>query len=352
MFSVQKWENQMKETLIEVKGLKKSFKRVKGFSKTVIAEVRAVENLNFSIYAGETLALVGESGCGKTTTGRCLIRAIDPDAGQVVYRFRDEDEPVDFLALDKKSLRRWRKKTGLIFQDPYSSLNPRLNVFDVIAEPLKIIDSHAKHAALEERVAFVMEKVGLYPGDMKRYPHAFSGGQRQRIAIARELSFSPEFIVADESVSALDVSVQAQILNLLNDLKKEMGITYLFISHDLSVVEYLAQRIAVMYVGSIVELADCESLLTTPKHPYTEALLKSVPRVDPEARSLLDNFELSGEVADPGNPPSGCIFHPRCKYMKAVCREQIPEYRNLGTEETPQYCACHFADTLTIKGIN
>ena len=345
-------ETKMKDTLIEVKGLKKSFTRVKGFSKKVISDVRAVDNLNFSIYSGETLSLVGESGCGKTTTGRCLIRAIDPDAGQVIYHFKDVDEPIDLLALDKKELRRWRKKTGLIFQDPYSSLDPRLNVFDVIAEPLKIIESYTRHAVLEERVAFVMEKVGLYPGDMKRYPHAFSGGQRQRIAIARELSFSPEFIVADESVSALDVSVQAQILNLLNDLKEEMGITYLFISHDLSVVEYLSQRIAVMYVGSIVELADCESLLTTPKHPYTEALLSSVPRADPDARSLLDNFELSGEVADPGNPPSGCIFHPRCKYMATICQKEVPEYRNLGTEETPHFCACHFADTLSIKGIH
>ena len=338
--------------LIEVKGLTKTFRSVKGFGGKVVSEVKAVNDISFDIFSGETISLVGESGCGKTTTGRCLIRAIEPDNGEVFYNFNDHHEQIDFLTLDKKSLKRWRRKTGMIFQDPYSSLNPRMNVFEVISEPLKIENPKEKNSILEEQVAYVMEKVGLYPGDMKRYPHAFSGGQRQRIAIARELSFSPDFIIADESVSALDVSVQAQILNLLNNLKEEMGMTYLFISHDLSVVEYLSQRIAVMYVGSIVELADCYSLLESPKHPYTEALLSSVPQVNPEESNLLDRFELIGEVADPGNLPSGCIFHPRCRYREKICSEEVPLYRNLGTEKQAHYCACHLAEKLNLSGIS
>jgi peptide/nickel transport system ATP-binding protein len=332
--------------LLEVRDLKMHFPIKKGFLRRQIGSVRAVDGVSFFVREGETLGLVGESGCGKTTIGRCILRAYDPTAGQVLYR-RGDGRVVDLATLDHHKLRPYRRQVRMIFQDPYSSLNPRLPVLEIVGEPLKV-NKLASGKALEERVAALLRRVGLRPEYMRRYPHAFSGGERQRIGIARALAPDPRLVIADEAVSALDVSVRAQILNLLQDLQREFRLTYLFISHDLSVVEYLCNRVAVMYVGKLVELAATEALYQRPKHPYTEALLSAVPAPDPRLRGRRQRIILKGEVPDPANPPTGCYFHPRCPYALPICKEQAPPLRDLGAGH---YAACHRAEELTLSGV-
>ena len=310
----------MTEPLLSVRGLCKYFPvKSKGFLKKKIGEVRACDQISFDLKRGETLGLVGESGCGKTTTGRSILRALDPTSGEVL--FESQSGPVDLAKLASGELKPLRTRMQMIFQDPFSSLNPRMTVGTIVREPLDIhgIGSMKER---EEKVAHMLERVGLKPAHRSRYPHAFSGGQRQRIGIARALIMNPELVVCDEAVSALDVSVQAQVINLLQDLQKELGLTYIFIAHDLSVVKHICDRIAVMYAGRIVELATTEQLFEDPKHPYTKALLSAVPNPDPDKPM---NMSLSGEVADPGNLPSGCAFHPRCGVCMAKCKEDVPE---------------------------
>ncbi|NMB11434.1 MAG: ATP-binding cassette domain-containing protein [Firmicutes bacterium] len=334
-------------TLVDVRNLKKYFPVRRGMWRKVIGHVRAVDDVSFSIKEGETLGLVGESGCGKTTTGRCILRALQPTSGQVF--FKQNGDYIDTAAVGKDGLRPLRKDMQLIFQDPYSSLNPRMTVKDIIGEPL-LVNDIASGKELEDRVLGLMRRVGLRPEYMRRYPHAFSGGQRQRIGIARALALNPRFIVCDEPVSALDVSIQAQILNLLQDLQEEYNLTYLFVAHDLSVVEHISDRVAVMYVGKIVELANTEELFSSPKHPYTEALLSAVPKPDPRIKT--ERILLKGEVADPTDPPAGCYFHPRCDYAKDICRKETPSMRNIGPDGgLEHFVACHLAKNLDLRGI-
>ncbi len=336
--------------LLKVKDLQKYFLRTKGFMKKVVGTVKAVDKVNFFIREGETLALVGESGCGKTTTARCILRAIEPTSGEIIFKMNGKDNPVDMVNLDKDELKEIRKNMAMIFQDPYSSLNPRMTILETVGEPFITYRVVTKRRELEEKVANLLKMVRLDPEYMRRYPHAFSGGQRQRIAIARALSLQPKFLVADEPVSALDVSVQAQILNLLRELQDEFHLTYLFIAHNLAVVEYVSSRIGVMYVGKIVELADTQELLVNPQHPYTEALLSAVPKPDPHYKK--ERIILKGDVADPANPPSGCYFHPRCRYSKEICEDKEPSFINISDDkEHPHYVACHFAEELKLLGI-
>lgn len=334
---------QVRENLLEVHDLKKHFPIQKGFLRRITGYVRAVDGVDFSIRKGETLGLVGESGCGKTTTGRLILRAIEPTAGKVL--FRQEEEIVDIASLPRKEMKAFRREMQIIFQDPFSSLNPRMTVMDIVAEPL-VIHGIARGSELKAQVRELLEAVGLRAQHMNRYPYAFSGGQRQRIGIARALALRPKLIVADEPVSALDVSIQAQVINLLKDLQKEFDLTYLFIAHDLSVVEHISDRVAVMYLGNIVELAPAEALYANPRHPYTEALLSSVPRSDPDY--VKAPIPLQGEVPSPASPPSGCKFHPRCRYCQDICRSEAPAWRTLGADH---YTACHRADELTLAGI-
>ncbi len=333
------------DTILEVSGLKMYFPIRKGFLRRVIGYVRAVDGISFTVRIGETLSLVGESGCGKTTTGRCILRAYDPTAGEILYRRRD-GQVVDLAQLDRTALRPYRREIRMIFQDPYSSLNPRMNVLNIVGESLRVNEGLSGRE-LEDRVAQLLRQCGLRPEYMRRYPHAFSGGERQRIGIARALALNPRLVVCDEGVSALDVSVRAQILNLLQDLQAQFNLTYLFIAHDLSVVEYISDRVAVMYVGRLVELADTEELYLNPKHPYTEALLSSVPKPDPRLSSRGQGIVLEGEVADPSRPPSGCYFHPRCRYAQALCSQEMPPLRDIGSGH---YVACHFAEQLRLRG--
>jgi peptide/nickel transport system ATP-binding protein len=330
--------------LLEVRGLRKFFPIRRGLLRQVVGHVRAVDDVSFHIDRGETLSLVGESGCGKTTTARCILRAIQPTAGEI--RFRTGDGAViDVAGLPKGKLRPLRRQMQMIFQDPFSSLNPRRTLLDIIAEPL-LVHGIGTHAERVERVAELLRLVGLRPEYMRRFPHAFSGGQRQRVGIARALALNPSLVVADEPVSALDVSVQAQILNLMQDLQARLGLTYLFVAHDLAVVKHVSDRVAVMYVGQLVEVADTASLFTAPKHPYTEALLSAVPKPDPRLRAK--RIVLEGEVADPANPPAGCYFHPRCRYAVDRCRQETPRLSEVGPG---QLVACHRARELTLKGV-
>jgi len=333
--------------LLEVNNLKKHFPITAGFMKRVVGQVKAVDGVTFSVKRQETLGLIGESGCGKTTVGRSILRAIEPTSGEIFMY--DDGRKVDVCALSKSELRAFRRHMQMIFQDPYSSLNPRMTVFDIVAEPL-VVNRMARGSDLEDRVAELLRVVGLDPQFMRRYPHAFSGGQRQRIGVARALALNPKLIIGDEPVSALDVSVQAQVLNLLQELQEKMGLTYLFISHDLAVVEHISDRVAIMYVGQIVELADEETLFASPRHPYTEALLSAVPKPDP--RYQAQKIVLQGEVADPANPPTGCYFHPRCNYAQDICRETCPDLIDIapaGSE--PHIVRCHFSEDLELVGI-
>lgn len=332
------------EILLDVRDLKMHFPIYKGLLHRRVGAVRAVDGVSFAIRAGETLSLVGESGCGKTTAGRCIVRAYTPTSGEMLFRSRD-GEVVDLAQLDAGAVKPFRKDIQMVFQDPMSSLNPRMTVKDIVGEPL-LVNGLAEGADLEERVAGMLRRVGLSPEYMRRYPHAFSGGQRQRIGIARALSVSPRLVVADEAVSALDVSVQAQILNLMQDLQQELNLTYLFVAHNLSVVRYISDRVAVMYVGQLVELAETNRLYTMPLHPYTEALLANVPKPDPRLRGK--RLVLQGEVADPANPPSGCYFHPRCVYARERCKQELPALREV---RPGHYAACHFAEELNLRGV-
>lgn len=330
----QQTQTQQTQPLLQVRGLKKHFP-IKGgiFSKTV-GYVYAVDGVSFSMYAGETLGLVGESGCGKSTTGRTILRLIEPTAGEVIF------EGQDILKLNKSEMRARRRDMQIIFQDPYASLNPRMTVGNIVGEPLDI-HKIAKGTEREDRVATLLEKVGLRPEHIKRYPHEFSGGQRQRIGIARALALNPKLIICDEPVSALDVSIQAQVINLLEDLQKDFHLSYLFIAHDLSVVEHISDRVAVMYLGKIVELATDKELYTNPMHPYTEALLSAVPIPDPAVKK--ERIILPGDVPSPINPPSGCRFHTRCLYKKERCVQEEPQLEDKGNGH---YAACHFSHEI------
>ena len=332
------------QVLLDVKGLRKFFPIRRGFLRKVVGHVRAVDDVSFFIRKGETLSLVGESGCGKTTTSRCILRAIDPTGGQILFQSGD-GTTVDMAALPKTKVRPLRRQMQMIFQDPYSSLNPRMTLLDIVGEPL-LVNGVGNRQERMDRVAELLRLVGLRPEYMLRFPHAFSGGQRQRIGIARALALNPSLVVADEPVSALDVSVQAQILNLLMDLQSHLGLTYLFVAHDLSVVKHISERVAVMYVGRIVEMAETAPIFALPRHPYTEALLSAVPKPDPRLRS--QRIVLEGDVADPANPPSGCYFHPRCRYTKDVCRSATPTLDEL---EPGHFVACHRAQELTLAGV-
>ena len=331
------------ERLLEVRNLKKYFPITVGFLKREVGQVKAVDDVSFYINQGETLGLVGESGCGKTTLGRCVIRAIEPTDG--IVKFRANGEMADLISLNPKEIREVRQHMQMIFQDPYTSLDPRMTVLEIVGEPLEV-NNIARGVELEERVKALMEVVGLEVKYLKRYPHAFSGGQRQRIGIARALATNPNLVVCDEAVSALDVSIQAQILNLLLDLQRDLGLTYLFISHDLSVVEHISDRVGVMYVGKLVEMSKTEDLFFRPKHPYTEALLSAVPT--PERERKNQRIILDGEAANPANVPKGCPFHPRCKYAEDICKTEPPTWQEI---EPDHFTACHFSKELELKGV-
>ena len=322
------------DNLLEVENLVKYFPVRTGVFSRISAWVKAVDGVTFNIKKGETLGLVGESGCGKTTTGRCVIRLIEPTSGKVKYNGED------LLSTTSERLLELRKEMQIIFQDPFASLNPRMNVGRIIGEGMAIQEKYSK-SEIQDRVINLLKRVGLEVDHMKRYPHEFSGGQRQRIGIARALVVNPKFIICDEPVSALDVSIQSQILNLLDELQEEFGLTYLFIAHDLSVVEHVSKRVAVMYLGKIVEIAFRDELYENPLHPYTEALLSAVPIPDPRVKTK--RIILKGDVPNPVNVPTGCNFHPRCMYRKDICSKEIPTLRDMGEEHK---VACHFAGRL------
>jgi len=331
--------------LIDVQGVVKYFQIRQGLINRTVATVHAVEQVSFDIQRGETLGLVGESGSGKTTLGRVLLRAIEPTIGKIIFR-ANPDEPVDITSLPRRQLREFRRHMQMVFQDPYSSLNPRMTVRDTIAEPL-IVNGVTQRSEVDDRVRDIARRCHLNLDYLQRYPHSFSGGQRQRVALARALILQPEFVVCDEPVSALDVSIQAEILNLLQELQEEFGLTYLFIAHDLSVVEHMSNRVAVMYLGQLVELAPTQELYREPRHPYTEALMAAIPLADPA--QVLQPVVMPGEIPNPANPPTGCYLHPRCRYATEICSQVKPVYR----EVTPEhFVACHLADELHLIGVS
>lgn len=330
--------------LLVVKDLAKHFPIRRGLRRSIVGYVRAVDGVSIDVCRGETVGLVGESGCGKTTTGRCLLRLIEPTSGEIVFT-RPDGVSVNVERLSASDMRSLRPHMQIVFQDPSGSLNPRMTVKQIVGEPL-VVNRIASGHELADRVASLLNEVGLRTTVMDRYPHAFSGGQRQRIGLARALALNPSFIVADEPVSALDVSVQAQVLNLMEDLQAKYGLAYLFIAHDLSVVQHISDRVAVMYVGRIVERAPTDELFTAPLHPYTEALLSAVPRPNP--RAIRKRLLLTGDVPNPSCPPSGCHFHPRCRYAVALCSEVAPAL----TEVKPGHLVrCHRAADLQLEGI-
>jgi len=335
-----------RDTLLEVDRLQVHFPLGGGLLRGPTKILKAVDGVSFSIRKGETLGLVGESGCGKTTTGRSIVRAIEPPGGAINY-IGEGGGVVNLRALGKRQLKPYRKEIRMVFQDPFSSLNPRMTVRQAVGEPLMSFKMGSGKER-ERQIADILSKVGLRPEYMRRYPHAFSGGERQRISIARALALNPRLVVLDEAVSALDVSVRAQILNLLTDLQQEFDLTYLFISHDLSVIEHICDRVAVMYVGKIIELAPTADLFANPQHPYTEVLMSAVPVPDPRLRNRRKRIKPQGEVADPVNPPSGCYFHPRCQYAQEKCKVEEPPLREI----TPgHFAACHFSERLDLLGV-
>ncbi len=328
-----------RKTLVDVRDLKMHFPLTQGIIlQRVIGYVRAVDGVSFSIERGQTLGLVGESGSGKTTIGRTIVRLYKPTAGQIMFGNKDLAE------MEGEELRQARRRVQMVFQDPFASLNPRYTIGSLIAEPMYIYKV-ASSAEIRERTTELLRVVGLRPEFIDRYPHEFSGGQRQRIAVARALSINPEFVIADEPVSALDVSIRAQVLNLLQRLQKQFNLTYLFVSHDLSVVRHVADRIAVMYLGKIVELADRDELYAAPKHPYTKALLSAVPIPDPQIEKKRQRIILSGDLPSPINIPTGCRFHTRCPMAQDICRQVEPVYE--AKEGREHYAACHFSEYIT-----
>ena len=324
------------EVLLSVRDLTKRFPIKGGILSREVGSVKAVSGVSFDIKKGETLGLVGESGCGKSTLGRCILRLIEPTSGQVLFKGQD------ITQLDSAAMRKLRRNMQIIFQDPYASLNPRMTVEEILSEPLEIHQMGSSRHEKKQRILKLLDLCGLRREAIARYPHEFSGGQRQRICIARALAVEPEFIVCDEPVSALDVSIQAQIVNLMQDLQKELGLTYLFIAHDLKVVEHISTRVAVMYLGKVVEMATSEELYQSPKHPYTQALLSAIPIPDPEYRKK--RIILKGDVPSPMNPPSGCFFHPRCPQAQENCKGDFPVLRELKKEITsPHQVSCYYA---------
>ena len=321
------------EKLLEVKNLKKYFPVKAGVFRKTVAHVKAVDDVSFAIKKGETLGLVGESGCGKSTTGRTILRLLEASAGKIIF------DGKDVLSMDKKELRSIRKEMQIIFQDPYASLNPRMTVADIVGEPLDIHNLVSNKKEKKEKVKELLNDVGLLPEQMRRYPHEFSGGQRQRIGVARALAVDPKLIIADEPVSALDVSIQAQVINLLQDLQDKFDLTYLFIAHDLSVVKHISDRIAVMYLGKIVELTDKKELFNNTLHPYTQSLLSAIPIADPTYEK--DRILLEGDVPSPVDPPSGCRFHPRCPEAMDICKEKEPVFKDYGNGH---FAACHLVE--------
>lgn len=336
--------------LLDVQGLKKWFPIQKGLLRKVVGHVKAVDDVSFYLRKGETLGLVGESGCGKTTASRTVIRLYEPTAGSAHYRTRalspdGSEQFVNIFDLNKEQMKLIRREMAMVFQDPINSLNPRMSIFDIVSEPM-VIHGMRIGSEMEETVTSLLERVGMRKEHVRRYPHEFSGGQRQRIGIARALSLNPKIIFCDEPVSALDVSIQAQTLNLLQDLQSDFDLAYVFVAHDLSVVQHISDRVAVMYVGKIAEMAQSDALYNEPLHPYTEALMSAVPKPDPlyESKRIV----MQGDVADPANPPPGCYFHPRCRYAQDICKTKEPEFRELKPDH---FVSCHFADTLKLQGV-
>jgi peptide/nickel transport system ATP-binding protein len=336
--------------LLDVKGLKKYFPIQKGFLRKVVGHVKAVDDVSFFVREGETLGLVGESGCGKTTAARTILRLYEPTDGQVFFKSHllagsEGEKLINLAGLDRQQMKKVRMEIAMIFQDPINSLNPRMTVSDIVAEPMMIHGQYRQEES-EAIILNLLQRVGLRPDHLRRYPHEFSGGQRQRIGIARALSLNPRLVLCDEPVSALDVSIQAQTLNLLQDLQRDFNLAYIFVAHDLSVVQHISNRVAVMYVGKMAEMADAEELYLHPLHPYTEALMSAVPKADPKYQS--ERIIMQGDVADPSNPPSGCYFHPRCRYAKDICKEKPPEFRQIRPDH---FAACHLAEELKLRGV-